>query len=159
MSQRRLGRRESRWVDSEDGTDEGSSGPTSHFVTCSTVCCSFVMGGIFLDLYRLACSAWPLADTVILGEMRRGCFSSRYFSPTSQKVVQVSVVTGTATPWSCVMLSLHSSELWACGRFLCQLSKADEMSITVHFFHYFYSLLCVCHLQICFYHYLSRCIR
>lgn len=74
MSQRRLGRRESRWVDSEDSTDEESSAPTSHFVTCSTVCCSFVTGGIFLDLYRLACSAWPLADTVTLGEMRRGFF-------------------------------------------------------------------------------------
>lgn len=134
MSQRRLNRRESRGVDSEDSTDEGSSDPMSHFVTCSTVCCSFVMGGIFLDLYRLARSAWPLADTVTLGEMKRGCFPSGYFSPTSQKVIQVSVVTGTATPWSCVMLTLHSSELWACAWCLCQLSKADEMSITVYFF-------------------------
>lgn len=70
----------------------------SHFVACITVCCSFERVGIFLDLYRLACSAWPLADTVTLGEMTRSCFSSRYFSPTSQKMIQVSLVTGSATP-------------------------------------------------------------
>lgn len=59
MSQRRLDRRESRWADGEDSTDEGSSGPMSQFVTCITVCCSFVRVGLFLDLYHLAYSAWP----------------------------------------------------------------------------------------------------
>lgn len=98
MSQRRLDSRESRWVDSEDSTDEESSGSTSHFVICSTVCCSFVKVGVFLDLYCLACSAGPLAYTVTLEEMMRGCFSSRYFSPTSQKVIQVSLVTENGTP-------------------------------------------------------------
>lgn len=92
-----------------------------NFVT-TTVCylcsgvwiVSFAKIGIFLYLSHLAYSALPLADMMTVGEMKIDCFSSRYFSAASQKMIQVCTVTGKVVgmplPGSCLMPALCNSK-------------------------------------------------